>query len=71
MPSLTSCAKGLFGEAQSKRIVQKHAARIVLNVSNDVHHDCFVCVEQGMCTVSWSHFKQKENKLKQNICISY
>ena len=33
----------VFGEALSKRL-QNRAARIIMNMSNDVHQTCFTCI---------------------------
>ena len=51
----------VFGETQSKRLqkLQNRATRIILNLSNDVHHTMLYMLWAG------SHSKQKGKKLKQ------
>jgi hypothetical protein len=51
----------IFGETQSKRLqkLQNRAARIILNISNDVDYTI------ALRTLGPSHSKQKGRKLKQ------
>ena len=58
----------VFNETQSKRLqkLQNRAARIVLNMSNEVDHST------ALHALGWGNpLKQKGKKLKQKLCTKY
>ena len=70
LPYFDYCSEvwDVFGAAQSKRLqkLQNRAARIILNVSNDVEHNITL-----LCMLwAGSHFKWKGKKPKQKLCTS-
>ena len=57
----------VFGEAQSKRLqnLKNRAARIILNVSNDVEHTI------AQRTLGWEPLQMERKKAKEKLCASY
>ena len=56
----------VFGAAQSKRLqkLQNRAARIILNVSNDVEHNI------ALHALGWEPLQMERKKAKQKLCSS-
>ena len=56
----------VLGEAQSKRPhkLQNRAARIILNVNDDVHYTI------ALSALSWEPLQTERKKRKQNLCLS-
>ena len=55
--------QGVFGESQSKQLqkLQNRAARIILNMSNDVNHS------MALRTLGWEPLKNERKKAKAKM----